>query len=339
MGTQVWKGCVLAAVGALFASSAQAQTVLTLNRWLPPNHFINTEVLEPWAADVEQATEGRVRIDIPSSSLGPPPRQFDLARRGVADITWSTQGYTPGRFVTSEGVELPFLSNSAEALSVAFWRTHNDYFAEADEYSGVKVLSLHVQPPGSLFTARQRVESLSDIRNLSIRVINPATSRLLEAFDGVPISAPVGQAYEMLSRGVIDGTFLTTDSMPNLNLWGHLNHLLTVDGGFYNTSFFLVMNRASWDRLSEADQQAIESISGEAFSKRVGRIWDDKHAKALEEFEARAGTTHTRVEGKELERLRNALATAEPEWIASVQEKGVNGEAALEMLRREVADY
>lgn len=338
MKTTWFKSAVLGVALAAPLPALQAQTVMQMNNWLPPSHFVVTEVFKPWADDIAAATEGRVRVQITSSSLGPPQRQFDLARQGVADITWSTQGYTPGRFPSSEGVELPFLGNSAEALSVAYWRTHNQYFDKLNEYEGVKLLSLHVQPPGELFTKDTPIHSLSDLNNLKIRVVNPSTSNLLKRGGGVAIPAPVSQIFELISSGVVDGTFLTTDSIPQMKLTNHLHHRMTVDGGFYNTSFFLVMNQKTWNKLSEKDQQAISALSGEAFAKRIGKIWDEKRAYGVEQFQQHGGK-HVEIQGAELEKLKTTLDDARQQWVKTMSERGVDGNAALDMVRKEVSSY
>ncbi|MCI2808314.1 TRAP transporter substrate-binding protein [Eoetvoesiella caeni] len=316
----------------------QAQTVLQLNNWLPPSHFVITDVIKPWADDIAAATEGRVRIQVTTSSLGPPARQFDLARQGVADITWSTQGYTPGRFPSSESVELPFLSNTAEALSVAYWRTHNAFFGKLNEYAGVKLLSLHVQPPGELFTKDKVINSLDDLKNLKIRVVGPITSDLMKQGGGVAVAAPVSQIFELVSSGVVDGSFLTTDSIPQMKMTDYLHHRTTVDGGFYNASFFLVMNQKSWDRLSSQDQQAITALSGEAFAKRMGKVWDEKRAYGIKQFEEHGGQ-HIQIQGAALEKLKAKMEGARTKWIATMAERGVDGEAALKMVREEVGRY
>jgi len=72
---------------ALFSGAAFADTVLTMNSWLPPTHPQVAELFVPWAADIEKATEGRVKINILPAPLGPPPAAFDLAKNGIADIT------------------------------------------------------------------------------------------------------------------------------------------------------------------------------------------------------------------------------------------------------------
>ncbi|MDX3895266.1 TRAP transporter substrate-binding protein [Pusillimonas sp.] len=317
---------------------AQAQTTLQLNNWLPPSHFIITEVIKPWADDVAAATGGRVNIQITTSSLGPPARQFDLARQGVADITWGTQSYTPGRFPSSEGVELPLLSNSAEALSVAYWRAQNAHFNKLNEYAGVKLLSVHVQPPGELFTKEKPVHSLNDLENLKIRIVGPVTADLMKQAGGVAVAAPVSQIFELVSSGVVDGTFLTTDSIPSMKMTDYLRHRTTVDGGFYNTSFFLVMNQKAWDKLSTEDQKAITELSGEAFARRVGKVWDEKRAFGEKHFVEHGGK-HIQIQGPALEALQEKMAEPRQQWIANMAKRGVDGESVLKMVRDEVQGY
>ena len=87
-----------------------------------------------------------------------------------------------------------------------------------------------------------------------------------------------------------------------------------------------------------ADQDAVESVSGESFAREAGRIWDDQDRMANEEF-AKTGmkiSTASPAMNKELhERLKNI----DEIWIKEANAKGVDGRAALEMFRREVANY
>ena len=48
---------------------------------------------------------------LPAGQMGPPQRQFDLARTGVADIGYFLPGLTPGRFLMTDLFQLPFLFN------------------------------------------------------------------------------------------------------------------------------------------------------------------------------------------------------------------------------------
>jgi len=322
-----------------FSTAVGAEaTVLQFNRWLPPTHFIQSELLEPWAADVEKATEGRVRIEMTASSLGPPARQFDLVRSGVVQMTWSATGYTANRFVTGESVELPFSTTTGEALSVAYWRVHNEYFAPAREYAGVKLLSLHVQPPGEIYTTKAALTKPEDLNGLKIRIPNPATSEVLKAYGGVGVAAPSSKAYELLSNGVIDGTFLTLDAVTQFNLTEMINHRMAVEGGFFNAGFYLIMNQNTWERLSEADRKAIEDLSGEAFSRRAGRVWDTEAARSQKILDEK-GVKTTVLDASQTDSIKKKLGGMEEAWIKAVAKKKVDGRAALDALRGEVAQY
>ena len=122
-----------AIIGVSSISTAAAETVLRLSNWVPPSHTVTLDILTPWMEDVARVTEGRVTIDALKSPLGKPPAHFDIARDGLADIAIGVHGYTPGRFILSQIAELPFLSDSSEVLSVAYWRVHQDYLAKAGE--------------------------------------------------------------------------------------------------------------------------------------------------------------------------------------------------------------
>jgi TRAP-type C4-dicarboxylate transport system substrate-binding protein len=44
----------------------------------------------------------------PASQLGAAPDHYDMARDGIADISFINPGYRPGRFPTLAAAELPF---------------------------------------------------------------------------------------------------------------------------------------------------------------------------------------------------------------------------------------
>ena len=126
---------------ALAAQGATAQTKLLMNMFFPRNHHVFTEVLQPWAKQIDEATQGRVQIEFSASSLAPIPRQFDMVKNGIADIALDQTIFNANRFELVKLVEFPFTSDNAEAVSVALWRTYERHFAKANEYEGVKVLS------------------------------------------------------------------------------------------------------------------------------------------------------------------------------------------------------
>ena len=139
------------ALGLCLAGAAQAQTVLTVANWLPPSHPLVSELIVPMTEQIAEATGGEVTATILPAPLGPPQAHFDFAVNGVADITFGVQGYNPGRFKTTNIVELPFLGDSAEDISVAYWRVFDQMLRDAGEYDDVHVLSVFSHGPGEVF--------------------------------------------------------------------------------------------------------------------------------------------------------------------------------------------
>src|SRR3546814_2083503 len=96
--------------------------------------------MEPWAQKVEEATNGRVKINILPKPIASPGATFDAIKNGVADIGYSVHGYMPGRFTLTKIVELPFIGNSSEAISVAYWRVHEQYLRSEEHTSELQSL-------------------------------------------------------------------------------------------------------------------------------------------------------------------------------------------------------
>ncbi len=127
---------------APLAGAGAQETQLRYNRWLPATHDIDNKVFRPWFEEIAKVTGGRVKIEFTTSSLAPLPRQYELATSGAADIVFGSESLTPGRFPLAEILELPFIGNSAESVSVAYWKVYKAHFEKTKPYSGTHLLAL-----------------------------------------------------------------------------------------------------------------------------------------------------------------------------------------------------
>ncbi|MGH7002583.1 MAG: TRAP transporter substrate-binding protein [Alphaproteobacteria bacterium] len=333
----------LAALGILAASTASAQNpapevTLRFNRWVPPTHHFHARIMAPWAERVEKASQGRIKIEFTAASLGAPPRQFDLAATGVADITAGNQTYTPERFVASRVAELPFIGDTAESLSVAQWRVHGKYLAGANEYKGTRLLTVFNNGPYQIFTAKKPIVNAGDLKSLKMRAAGGMPTDITKALDVVPVATPITEAYEALSRGIVEGTFLPPDSVRSFQLDKFLEHQIKIPRGLFNAAFFVAVNEKKFAVLSDANQAAVLSVSGEAFARTAGRIWDDQDRIANEQF-AKSGMKITTASDSLMSELSKRLAHIEDTWIKEASARGIDARGALDMFRREAAAY
>jgi TRAP-type transport system periplasmic protein len=274
----------LVAAGALALAglngAAQAQTTLTLSNWVPPTHWLPKEILERWSDDVGQATAGRVKVNMLPKAVGAPPQHWELARKGVADVTWGNFTYEPERFKHVWFAELPMMGGNAEAGSVALWRTYEKFLSSNDAFKGVVVLGVAMFGGGQFHHPSKLIDSLDDLQGQKVRMGGPIQKQLLEALGAVPVSAPATKAYEMLEGGAIDASLHPIESVVNFRLDGKLKQHSIVPEGLYDAAFFLVMNEAKFKALSAADQDAVMKVSGEALSRRWGKVFDEQNKAA-----------------------------------------------------------
>lgn len=323
------------ALGLCLTGAAQAQTVLTVANWLPPSHPLVSELIVPMTEQIAQATGGEVTATILPAPLGPPQAHFDFAVNGVADITFGVQGYNPGRFKTTNIVELPFLGDSAEDISVAYWRVFDQMLRDAGEYDDVHVLSVFSHGPGEVFLKSGDVASPEVLDGVKLRVGGGIVHEVVSALGAVPVEGPSSKAYELLSQGVADGILFPYESVNFFKLIPQLDEAISVPGGLYNTSFYIVMNKAKWDSLDPEQQDAIDTVAGEALARMAGRMWDaaDAAGKAAMEGEI----TITPATEAQLAAWEGALSPLVQAKLDEAAETGIDAQAAFEMLKAEIA--
>ncbi|HPE62122.1 MAG TPA: TRAP transporter substrate-binding protein [Thiolinea sp.] len=317
----------LALTVASLAAPLQAET-LRMSNWVPTTHYLYTDVFKPWADDVEKATEGRVKVNILPKALGTPPQHWELARKGIADITWGNFTYEPDRFQSIWFAEFPSSGRDARAQSIALWNSYNKYLQADKAYAGVKVLGVGMFGGGQMHHGSKSMVKLEDVAGQKFRMGGPIQQVLIENLGGVPVSAPATKAYEMLESKVIDGSLHTFESVESFRLQDVLTYHTLFDQGFYDATFFLIMNAKKWDRLSPEDQAAIEKVSGENFSVRWGEAFNAHNASA-EQALRDAGHTFSEPSPALLAKVTEIREQMVADWELAAKDKGIDDPRAL----------
>jgi TRAP-type transport system periplasmic protein len=312
---------------AITASAGAAQN-LTMSSWVPPTHFLHTDFFVPFAEQVAEATEGRVTVTILPAPLGGPAQHWELARTGVADITWGNFTYEPERFVSLWFAEFPNAGIDAEAQSVALWRTYQAHLADLPVFEGVEMLAVGLFGGGQLHHGEIPMLTPQDIAGQKFRMGGPIQERLLTELGAVPVAAPATRAYEMLESGVIDGSLHTMESVVNFRLEEALTHHTIFPEGLYDAAFFVVMNGARWDSIAPADQAAIEEIAGEALSATWGRQFDAQNPAAADALAA-AGHTIAEASPDLIAAVDTIYDAMVADWIVQATEAGVTDPATV----------
>ncbi|MCA1336795.1 TRAP transporter substrate-binding protein [Pseudooceanicola marinus] len=301
-------------------AGAQAET-LRYAHFMSANSWQNQVIFEDWAAAVEEAAGEDLDVEVyPAQTLGKAPAGYDNAMMGIADIAWTVQGYTAGRFPLSQIMELPGLFDTGAVGSCAFQKLYDSGALDA-EYDETHVLFLHTHDPGHLHTADTPVENLDDMRGLKLRRPTQVVGTLLENLGAEPVGMPAPNTYEALQRGAIDGYMLPWESVESFRL-DELSGYHT-EFGFYALAFVATMNKAKYEGLSPEAKAAIDANSGMEWAVTAGRGYDEAGAKVLEGLRE----TSTVIELSEEERAKwaEAAQSASDAYIAELDGMGLPG--------------
>ncbi|WP_299828109.1 TRAP transporter substrate-binding protein [uncultured Roseobacter sp.] len=322
------------------AAPALAQDVtLRLHQFLPPQANVPKLVLDVWADSVEEDSGGRIKVErYPSMQLGgKPPELMDQAIDGVADIVWTVVGYTPGRYPSTEVFELPFMMTNARAASRAYWEMFEKHMKDT-EFKDVHILGTWVHGPG-LIHANKEVRKPSDMDGLKIRGGSRLANALLEKVGATPVGMPVPAVPEGLSKGVIDGTTIPWEVTAALKIPELVdNHTEFTGNALYVLTFVLAMNKDRYEGLPDDLKKVIDDNSGLEFSVFAGGTQADSDGPARQAAADRGNNIVTLNE----EETAEWKAVAQPiydEWVADMNEKGIDGQALIDEARMLIDKY
>ncbi len=326
---------VAVALGLLGTCAAFAQTVLTVSSWLPPTHTASVSQ-QKWCEALEKEAKGTLKCNILPKGVVAAPGTFDAVRDGLADISYTVDGYTPGRFVFTQVAEFPFLGDSAETTSVAYNRIYEKYFAPAGEHRGVKVLGVFTHGPGVIFNSKKPVNSSADAASLKFRIGGGNINELSKAMGWNTTLKPAPESYELLSTGVMDGTFFPDESVASFKL-NMIKHATTFPGGLYNTSFVFMMNQDKYRSLTAEQKAAVDKLSGEYVARLFGQGWDALDKASREGAQKDQGVQRIRASEAFVNEVKAKQAGLEDKWVAAAEAKGLkNAKAVLTEFRAEI---
>ena len=325
---------------ALPAASAQEIT-LKVAHFLPTSSTTHAKFIVPWCERIRAQSNGRLRCQIfPSMQLGgTPPQLYDQARDGIADIVWTLPGYTAGRFPITEVFELPFMTPNAAAASQALWTFYTRHATK--EFEAVKPLALHVHDNGYLHLRSKPIRTLADFKGMKIRAPTRQTNRLLSRLGATPVSMPVPQLADALSKGVIDGAVVPWEVVPSIKVHEIVRFHSETDPAMpalYTAVFLYAMNRKTYDSLPPDLQQVIDANSGLPLAAELGRLWDASAPAARKQATDRGNVINV-IPATELAAWDRAARPLYADWIADMNRRGLDGNALLADARALIAQY
>ena len=320
---------LLLGLGALTGAQAQ-EVVLKFSHFLPPNSNFQKLFIEPWCDKIGKDSAGKLKCQIyPALQLGGTPQQLaDQVKNGVADIVWTSPSYSTGRFPRTEALELPFtMPADGTGGSKAMWEFYEKH--AKDDYKDFKVLSIFSASNVVISTANKPVLTPSDFKGLKLRSPSRFAALFLTDLGGTPVTMPVAQVTEGISKGVIDGAMAPWEILPAVKIDEVTKYHMEGPAnqpGFTQTPMAVLMNAAKYNSLPPDLKAVIDKNSGLVMTEALGKVWDIGNADGRKKAAERGNKILT-IKPEDYNAIKKATAGVEQGWIKQATDKGLDGKA------------
>ncbi len=137
----------------------------------------------------------------------------------------------------------------------------------------------------------------------------------------------MGDVYEALERGTVDVAMVPLETLYNYS-FHEIAKYITV-GNFSATPFFSVMNKDTYNNLSESDQELLKGLVGEERSAEAGRVFDVDGQKG-KELAKENGAEFIELTDEQLKPWKDALKDVTQGWIQDMEKEGLPGQEIYE---------
>jgi TRAP-type C4-dicarboxylate transport system substrate-binding protein len=317
------KALTVAALGALFAAGAQAQT------WQMPTPYsdgeFHTRNVKMFAEEVEKSTGGKLKLEVHSNgSLIKHPDILRAVSTGQVNVA----EFLLGQFGNEEPVfnadNVPFLAAGYDA-AWKLYQAQKPILEKKLQGRGLKLIYSVAWPGQGIYT-KEPLKSVEDLKGSKFRTYSPLTARLAELLGASPTVVQVPEVPQMFATGAIQAMITSSATGTSTKAWEFVKNYYTTSA--MHPKNVVVVNQRAFSRLGKAEQGALVK-AGAAAEKRG---WDMSRAREKEGNEtlAKNGMTVHEPDAKMKAAFQKIGAQMAQEWEKAA---GADGQAILKRYR------
>ena len=271
----------LTAAALAFGANAFAQTKWDLPAAYPASNF-HTETLTQFAADVDKASGGKLKITVHANASLFKANEIKRAVQGgqaqigeILLVNFENENAIFG----ADG--LPFVASSyASAHKLA--EAQKPALEKLLGTQGMKLLYTVAWPPQGIYVNKE-ITAVADMKGLKWRAYSPATAKIAELIGAQPVTIQAAELSQALATGVVNSymssgsTGFDSKTYESIKYWYDTQAWLPKNG--------ILVNQAAFAALDAPTQQALAKAAAEAEERgwKLSQEKNDWYKKALAE--------------------------------------------------------
>ena len=314
---------------------AQDKTVnMKVSLWVPPAHPL-VPATQAWAADIEKASGGSIKVTVfPSEQLGKAFDHYDMARDGIADVTYVNPGYQPGRFPVIAVGQIPFTFSDGKKGTLALNEWYHKYAPK--EMKDTKLCFAFIHDPGALH-GKKKVLVPEDLKGMKVRPAQSTIGEMVRMFGGTNVQTSAAEARDAIERGVADEITFPWGSIFLFGIDKVVKYHMDVP--LYSTVFTYSMNKDKYASLSPAQKTVMDDHCTTEWAVKMAGPWVDFEHAGLAKMKAAPGHDVYPLTAEQLAAWKKTIEPLTKSWAESVRKAGVDPDAAMAELQAGMAKY
>jgi TRAP-type transport system periplasmic protein len=316
---------VLAAAALLAAGSAFAQAKWDLPAAYPATNF-HTENLTQFAADVDKATAGKLKITVhANASLFKAPEIKRAVQGGQAQIGEILLVNYQNEWQIFGADGLPFLADSYDE-SMKLYRAQKPLLEKKLGEQGMMLLYAVAWPPQGIYV-KKPIASAADLKGVKWRAYSPATARIAELVGAQPVTVQAAELSQAMATGVVESYMSSGATGYDTKTYEHIKFF--VDTQAWLPKNAVIVNKAAFDALDKPTQAALLKAGADA----EARGWATSKVKNTEYLELlkKNGMTIVPPAAQLKADMTKVGDTMLKEWL---EKAGPEGQALVDAFRK-----
>jgi len=326
----------LALLGLAPSARAQDKTFeLKLSHWVPPSHPLQ-KAIEDWSASIEKASNGTIKSKIyPAQQLGKAFDHYDMARDGIADLTYVNPGYQPGRFPIIAAGELPFLIGDAKGGNRAVDAWYRKY--AATEMKDVHYCFSFILDPLTWHSRTKKIVVPADIKGIKVRPSQATVAAWVTLLGGTNVQAAAPEVRDVLDKGVADAVTFPWGSILLFGIDKVTKYHM--DAPLHTVTFQWLMNKDTYARMSAAQKKVIDDHCTSEWAGRFADPWADFERSGLAKLKADPAHEVYTITPAQLDAWKKSAEPLHKQWADGVRKAGHDPDAVMKELEASLAQY
>ncbi len=271
----------LTAIALAASASTFAQTKWDLPAAYPASNF-HTENLVQFAADVDKATAGKLKITVHANASLFKANEIKRAVQGgqaqigeVLLVNFENENPIYG----ADGI--PFLASSY-ADSKKLYMAQKPALNKLLDAQGMKLMYTVAWPPQGIYS-KKPLASVADLRGIKWRAYSPATAKIAELIGAQPVTIQAAELSQALATGVVESYMSSGSTGYDSKTYESIKY-------WYDTQAWLpknaiIVNKKAFDALDAPTQAALTKAAADAEVRgwKLSEEKNDFYKKALAE--------------------------------------------------------